>query len=178
MVNFVVRNVLKTLLHEISRSEAAGHGKFSRFSEFGACQLGRRTMALIETSVEPRGSSLALLGARAVFNNGRSSVECQVRNFSITGARLAISSTVSLPDEFLLEIPGRQKAYRAGLRWKSRDAAGVRFLSEMSIDADVATANEDAAVDQLQMEIERLRSENQELKEKLAALGFPSVYPN
>jgi hypothetical protein len=134
-------------------------------------------MALIETTVEPRGSSLALLGARAVFNNGQSSIECHVRNFSITGARLAISSASSLPDEFLLEIPDRQKAYRAGLRWKSRDSAGVRFLGEMSIEADVDSASEHP-VSELQLEIERLRSENQELKEKLAALGVPSVYPH
>jgi hypothetical protein len=134
-------------------------------------------MALIEISDETRGSSLALLGARAIFNNGRSSVECQVRNFSITGARLAISDAISLPDEFLLEVPARQKAYRAGLRWKSRDAAGVRFLGEMSIDAHVS-ASEDAAFDELQLEVERLRSENQELKEKLAAWGLPSANTN
>ena len=117
------------------------------------------------------------VGACAIFNKGKSRIECQVKSFSITGARLAISGSVSLPDEFLLEIPDRQKAYRAGLRWKSRDAAGVRFLSEVPIEAEVVSASGDENVGRLQLEIERLRSENQELREKLAAFDFTATHP-
>lgn len=127
-------------------------------------------MSFIKTSVDPNGFALRPIGACAIFNEGQSRVECQVKNFSITGARLAISGSFSLPDDFLLEIPSRQKAYRAALRWKSRDAAGVRFISEIPIEAEVVPATGNAKVEGLQLQIERLRSENQELREKLAAL--------
>lgn len=106
------------------------------------------------------------VGARAVFDDGRSSIGCHI-SFSITGARLSLSEATTLPPQFLLEVPIRNKTYRAELRWKSRDAAGVKFLEEVSGQALPATFED------LLEEIAFLRCRNSELEAQLAERGFP-----
>jgi hypothetical protein len=74
-----------------------------------------------------------LLDARAAFNEGKSTFDCQIRNISTTGAQLAIANLASLPDEeFLLVVPARNKTYRVEFRWRSNNLAGVRFLAEIN----------------------------------------------
>jgi hypothetical protein len=74
-----------------------------------------------------------LLDARAAFNEGKSTFDCQIRNISTTGARLEIANLASLPDEeFLLVVPERNKTYRVEFRWRSNNCAGVRFLAEIN----------------------------------------------
>lgn len=50
-----------------------------------------------------------LKGARIVFNNGFSTIECTVRNMSETGALLKVSSVVGVPDTFELVMGDGQK---------------------------------------------------------------------
>jgi hypothetical protein len=71
-----------------------------------------------------------------------------------------------LPDQFLLEIPLRNKTYRTELRWKSRGAAEVKFLDE------VAHSPAAASIDQLHTEIALLRRRNAEMAAQLTAMGF------
>jgi hypothetical protein len=111
-------------------------------------------------------SARAPVGARAIFADGRLSIDCRIKNFSITGARLALDESTVLPDQFLLDVPIRNKTYRAELRWKSRDAAGVKFLDEVACEA------RPASLDQLREEISLLRRQNAEMAAQLAALGF------
>jgi hypothetical protein len=50
------------------------------------------------------GRRRTLKGARIVFNRGRSSINCVVRNLSATGALLKVESPVGIPDEFVLTL--------------------------------------------------------------------------
>jgi hypothetical protein len=106
------------------------------------------------------------VGARAIFANGKSALDCRIRNFSITGARLVLDQSAVLPSQFLLEVPVRNKTYRAELRWKSRDAAGVKFLDEV---AHQALPSE---IEQLKEEVILLRRRNAEMAAQLSTLGF------
>ncbi|MDB5650150.1 MAG: type pilus assembly PilZ, partial [Hyphomicrobiales bacterium] len=102
------------------------------------------------------------IGARAVFNNGQSTMDCQVRNLSATGAKLSLSESVGLPSVFTLEIPSRQKSYRAELRWRSGESVGVEFVEPAaSHDRQQASGADD---------IEAVRAENAILRRRVGEL--------
>lgn len=103
-----------------------------------------------------------ILGARAVFNGGRSSIDCQIRNISETGARIALTEGLSLPGSFDLEIPSRNKTHRVLLRWRTKEAAGVQFID----DSVKAAVEQGTAAD----ELVALRNENAALKRRMAEL--------
>ena len=114
-----------------------------------------------------------LLGARAVFNEGKSTFDCQIRNISTTGALLAIPNLASLPDEdFLLVVPARNKTYRVEFRWRSDTAAGVRFLDEINAVGGEALISLGSSVEELRAENARLRRRIAEMSAKLAELGY------
>jgi hypothetical protein len=70
----------------------------------------------------------SFLGGKIVFNNRCSSVECLLRNVSPTGARILLSETVTIPEDFELEIPKQGRRVRARLTWRKAEECGVRFL--------------------------------------------------
>jgi hypothetical protein len=100
-----------------------------------------------------------ILGARAVFNGGRSSIDCQIRNISNTGARISLAEGLSLPGAFELEVPSRNNTYQVALRWRTKDAAGVQFVDKSAVDPAAAAE-----------EIEALRNENALLRRRVADL--------
>jgi hypothetical protein len=67
-------------------------------------------------------------GARVVFNNRKSTLDCRVRDLSSGGARLDFSSQQLLPHEFDLHVAG-DPVRRCGLRWARGTLVGVRFLA-------------------------------------------------
>ena len=106
----------------------------------------------------------ALMRAQAIFNNGCSVHDCQIRNISKTGAKLILSASFALPDQFDLHIPARQKTYRATLRWRSTDEVGVAFAAFGENDML-------ARIAELEAETRSLRSRNAELSHELARLS-------
>lgn len=77
------------------------------------------------------------LKGRIIFNNGSSSMDCLVRDMSMSGARLALSQSAVLPEAFDLYIPQKEKTYRSSLRWRRSDGIGITFADTMG--ARVAT---------------------------------------
>src|ERR1700712_2937978 len=71
-----------------------------------------------------------ILGAKAVFNNGLSSVGCHVRDLSDTGAKLSLEPGTLVPDEFQLEIPLKNLSFKARIKWRDGQSVGVVFLVE------------------------------------------------
>jgi PilZ domain len=69
-----------------------------------------------------------LLGARIVFNNRHSTVDCTVRDLSAIGAKVLVSPHVPVPDEFDLHIPQKRRKHRARIMWRDAEACGVRFV--------------------------------------------------
>lgn len=101
------------------------------------------------------------LGARAVFNSGLSSVECQVRDLSETGAKLIVDEPSYLPEEFQLEVPRRGLSCKAKVRWRSSDAVGIQFVDQP------ATADEPDPLSRIQ----QLEAENAVLRRRVADMA-------
>lgn len=103
------------------------------------------------------------------FNNGASKNDCTVKNISASGARLDITASVGLPDEFYLRIPHRGELRRCKLIWREADAVGVHFItSAKSPTSPMPAANN------LEAENARLRSRVRELTRRLEELGQSS----
>jgi len=103
----------------------------------------------------------AILGAHIVFNNRNSTIDCQIRNISRTGAKLSLSNSVTLPEEFDIEVPQKGKTYRARLCWRDAASAGIEFI----LDATEAAEAEDRAA-----LIAKLEAENLALKLRVQEL--------
>ncbi len=69
-----------------------------------------------------------LKGGRIITNEGWSSIDCTVRNFSETGAKITFSGLVETPDEFELLIVSDQLIYSARRRWTRGQEIGVEFV--------------------------------------------------
>ena len=119
------------------------------------------------------------LKGRITFNNGASSLDCLVRDLSVTGARLAMSETTTLPEAFDLYIPQKDKTYRAVLRWRRQDGVGVAFpeettrAAESSAPADPPAA--DPSVTMLLRRIGELEAENATLRRLLTSMAQPAA---
>jgi hypothetical protein len=61
-----------------------------------------------------------------VFNAGRSTIDCTVRNFSSKGARLEVASVVGIPNTFDLLIAGNSKQ-PCRIAWRRLKEIGVSF---------------------------------------------------
>jgi hypothetical protein len=68
-----------------------------------------------------------LKGARIVFNDGRSTLECTVRNLSSGGAQLRIAMTLGIPDAFELRLSDDTR-HQCTVAWRKADELGVKFL--------------------------------------------------
>ena len=68
-----------------------------------------------------------LKGARIIFNDRQSTLNCRVRDMTADGARLDLSTQQLLPHEFELQMAGTP-ARRCGLCWARGTFIGVRFL--------------------------------------------------
>ena len=108
-----------------------------------------------------------ILGAHVIFNNKNSTVDCQIRNISSSGARLSISDAVSLPEEFDLDVPQKGRVYRARLCWRDATGAGIAFLPDAGAAAPTDSA---ASLRELEAENARLKLQILELNRKLEAM--------
>ncbi len=72
--------------------------------------------------------SKSLLGARVVFHNRASTIDCTVRNISKAGARLAFGAAVPVPDAFDLVIHHKGETHRCRIAWRNAREVGVAFV--------------------------------------------------
>lgn len=115
--------------------------------------------------LKPRDSerSKSFLRATIRFQNRNVTMDCLVRNISLSGARLEIDETAALPAEFELEIPNRGVVLQCQLKWRHDQAAGVKFK-------DVAAPPAAPPQDNKTARIEALEAENAELRYEIARL--------
>jgi hypothetical protein len=93
----------------------------------------------------------SFLGGKIIFNNRSSSLDCLVRNVSAAGARIIMSETLVVPDEFELFIPQKGRSYRAQLKWRKASECGVRLLPSKG-----GVASTDMAARLRKLEAERI----------------------
>src|SRR6476660_6623748 len=70
------------------------------------------------------------LGGTIAFNRRKSTMDCQVRNFSTVGARVAFTKAAAVPEPFDLRIPRNERSWKARLAWRGVNESGVAFLGE------------------------------------------------
>jgi hypothetical protein len=70
-----------------------------------------------------------LKGGRIVFNAGRSTIDCKVRNLSAKGAKLQVSSVVGIPDTFDLLLDGHSRQ-PCRVIWRTLKELGIEFRAE------------------------------------------------
>ena len=116
----------------------------------------------VESSPTQRRDSVrhrAFLKARILIQD-RTTIDCIVRNMSLSGARLEVSQNFILPTEFELEIPQRGSVLLCALIWRKDDAVGVKFLDSKGPIRRAPTADF----------MKKIRRENAQLREEIARL--------
>lgn len=68
-----------------------------------------------------------LNGAKIVFNNNSSVIDCIVRDLSPHGARLVVASPIGIPERFDLRIDRNGMCHPAKVTWRANDQIGVSF---------------------------------------------------
>ena len=68
-----------------------------------------------------------LKGGRIIFNGGRSTIDCKVRNLSAQGARLEVPSVVGIPNTFDLQVGG-DGLQGCRVAWRTLKELGVEFV--------------------------------------------------
>lgn len=68
-----------------------------------------------------------LKGGRIVFNSGRSTFDCTVRNLSRQGAKLQVGSSIGIPERFELML---ENAHPQPCRvvWRKAKEVGIVFI--------------------------------------------------
>jgi len=72
--------------------------------------------------------SRTFFGGVIQFRQCKSAVNCTVRNYSLAGAKVTLTETDLIPDEFDLTIAKKQHSYRTRMIWRNINEAGVEFL--------------------------------------------------
>ncbi len=78
----------------------------------------------------------AFLGGTIIYNRGRWSVPCIVKNLSRTGARVTAEHLPTLPEEFELHIPQKKAVLEVRVKWREGDMLGVEILQAHPPGAD------------------------------------------
>src|SRR5215204_7649143 len=93
--------------------------------------------------MEPAGTNVrtqlrgrTFLHGQICFNDGRSTLDCIVRDISDQGARLEVHQTQALPDSFRLILPQKKQEYLAIIQWRRAGEIGVEFNTQDSSAAD------------------------------------------
>lgn len=94
---------------------------------------------------------------RLRWDKGEAESDCIVQDLSITGARLGIPNSVSLPEFVELEIAGENRTVAAKVRWRMADQVGVEFL-ERSAGHALDSSDLEEQIAALKAEIVRLRA--------------------
>ena len=117
---------------------------------------------MTENRREPRKRTF--LKGRIVFNSGKSSMDCLVRDISDSGARIVLDETMVLPERFILEIPQKDTTFTANLRWRHEDGVGV-VIDASSAGTPAPTPSDDVA--RLRRRVAELETENRALRLRL-----------
>jgi len=68
----------------------------------------------------------AVIGAEIVFDGGRSTKACVIRNISDGGAKLEVTSVIGIPNNFNLIIPAH-RPHACRVVWRALKELGVAF---------------------------------------------------
>ena len=67
-----------------------------------------------------------LKGGRIVVNDGFSTFDCTIRNLSETGAKLEVTSSLTIPQRFELALHDGRR-FACEVAWRTETEIGVKF---------------------------------------------------
>ncbi len=106
------------------------------------------------------------LSGRVAFNDRCSTADCVVRNLSRDGAKIVLSGSATIPNEFDFTIHQKGDSRRTRIVWRREMEAGVVFLpSDIGAVVSIETARH----------IKRLEADRQTLIRRLAQLGETAI---
>lgn len=108
-----------------------------------------------------------IFAGRAVIGAGFADVNCQVKDLSATGARIAVPERTVIPDHFELHIPTRGIESRVTVRWREGRMLGVTFAGEHH----AQPGDQSARVRELEAEVRDLRRRLAEMSARLFSYG-------
>ena len=115
----------------------------------------------------------SFLRAQIIFNNRMTTIECIIKNYSAAGAKIALNDTLTVPTEFDVYIPAKQRNHHARLVWRDKDAIGVNFIEARAGAAEKtpATASGGDRLRELELQNAELKGRVRELSRRLEDLG-------
>jgi hypothetical protein len=109
----------------------------------------------------------SFLRARIIFNNRMSTIDCVIKNYSPSGAKIALNDSLAVPTEFEIDIPQKGRSYHARMVWRDKEAMGVEFIDPRE---PVAAAPVQVHHDSPEQRVYELQLQNAELKGKILRL--------
>jgi hypothetical protein len=70
------------------------------------------------------------IGGQVRYSDGRTIIDCMIKDMSATGAKLSMSNTAAVPANFELFIPSKNKSIRSVAVWRNHEEVGVQFMVE------------------------------------------------
>ncbi|REF84142.1 PilZ domain-containing protein [Methylovirgula ligni] len=118
----------------------------------------------------------SFLRAQITYNNRMTTIDCIIKNYSVGGARIALSDTLAVPSEFDVFVPAKQRSHHARLVWRDKDSIGVSFIdaAQQSAEKPIAShagAEAAARLRDLEAQNVELKRRVQELSKRLEDLG-------
>jgi hypothetical protein len=112
----------------------------------------------------------SLLQGRIFYNNRRSSIDCLIRDFSETGAKLKLSEAIAVPEVMELYVPNKDEFRRARIQWRAGGEIGVAFGGAAEgglIEPAVASSDVQARMQKLESDIAALKRIVNELRAEI-----------
>jgi len=98
------------------------------------------------------------LRGRVYFNDRRDSADCQIRDISAEGARIAFTADVAVPDVVDLYLPHKEQTVCACVEWRRGSELGLSFCNDARAPGAPLTSGDLALrVAQLEFELASLR---------------------
>lgn len=83
----------------------------------------------------PAGRKRAFLGCKIIYEEGRYSLPCTIRNISPGGVRIAFATGERMPSRFYLINERERTGHKARIIWVSHAEAGVELESTFPLHA-------------------------------------------
>jgi hypothetical protein len=108
----------------------------------------------------------SFLRAQILFNHRMTTIDCLIKNISSDGARIEVGKTISIPTEFEIYIPHKNKTHSARMVWRDANAMGIEFIA-----TEANAIPEEAQPDTQVLRLRALEMENTELKVRIRDLS-------
>jgi hypothetical protein len=108
----------------------------------------------------------SFLRAQILFNNRMTTIDCLVKNISAEGAKVEVSQAVSIPTEFEIYIPQKNRTHNAHMVWRDANAIGIEFMA-----ADAQGSADEPQPDVQGLRVRALEMQNAELRVRIRELS-------